>query len=123
MSLSSAYSPKIGMSGSFGSSHCLTNSEVATLRLHRKTFSFPGSVRETETTKLVSLSHPPIYYDEEAVNIVDSNNGSARVEPTMSWSLLITILVVTVGSSLQFGYAKLILVTHSFAVFVTFSRI
>ena len=91
------------MSGSFGSAHRLTDLEVASLRLHRKTFSFPGNVRDFETTPLLSPSGPRTHHDEETAKLGNAINGKVPAEPRMSWSLLITILVVTVGSSLQFG--------------------
>jgi len=95
--LSSVHSPKMGMSGSFGSKHCMTPTEANNLR---KKYSFPGGKNSTENTPFIP---PPSFptTDLEKGNPPSKNNGEeAQLTPT----LLTTIIVVTIGSSLQFGY-------------------
>ncbi|CAB9514104.1 family 2, facilitated glucose transporter member [Seminavis robusta] len=100
MSLSAAHSPKLGMSGSFGSSHCLTQAEEANLKLHRKTYSLP---KDENSPLLPPSKKPP---SPSSVKDIELGQDSPRQkkDARLSKSLLTTIVVVTIGSSLQFGY-------------------
>ncbi|KAL7579661.1 hypothetical protein ACA910_021811 [Epithemia clementina (nom. ined.)] len=90
MSFCGAHSPSLGLSGSFGSMNRLTNSEKK-LRTSREATK---SSNHSETTALLSSrSSGAVDLDQHT-----SNN-------TLNWTLLTTIVVVTIGSSLQFGYA------------------
>jgi sugar porter (SP) family MFS transporter len=95
MSLTSSHNTKLSLSGSFASSGRLTVSEAESFRQVR-----PGSLPSSlvysinETTPLV-FSGAVVEEDDEPTDIKPAE---------LSTTLLITILVVTIGSSLQFGY-------------------
>lgn len=81
MSLGSSASPKLGLSGSFGSLGRLTDAENLKIG-GRKSFDTNG-----EGSPLLA-------------------KGPLAPSPTkISWTLVWTVTVVTIGSSLQFGYA------------------
>ena len=105
MSLSSAYSPKIGMSGSFGSGHCLTDLETKSGRQqHRKTFPAPDQSGASEHSSLLKS-------DMEGGNNKQLNKQPSppSIDVKWTWPLIMTILAVTVGSSLQFGCVIIII--------------
>lgn len=99
MSLYASYSPKMGMSGSYGSSHCLTQAEEKSLKQHRKTYSLPET-GNCETTPLLPPSPPPPPTEDLERGRKEVSSDATK----MSGTLLTTIFVVTLGSSLQFGY-------------------
>lgn len=102
MSLTSSHSPKLSLSGSYISSLRLTKTEAESIR----------HVRHT------SLPQGLVYSINEATPLMVSDmkqtvkGGSAeQSEPTddikpqdLNPTLLVTVFVVTIGSSLQFGY-------------------
>lgn len=87
-----AHSPRLGMSGSYGSSLCVTQAEQA----YRKTFA-QQVPHANDTTPLVPPP-PPSPQD------LESEESRHHHEAHLSYTLLLTILVVTIGSSFQFGY-------------------
>jgi sugar porter (SP) family MFS transporter len=100
MSLTSSHSPKLSLSGSFTSSGRLTSSEAESFR-HVRHGSLPSSLVYSinETTPLVVLDQET--EDNKEGELTDTKDGKSQ---ELSTTLLITILVVTIGSSLQFGY-------------------
>jgi len=92
MSLSQAHSPHMSMSQSYGSSLALA-AYVAEVEVHKQKYP-TDSIDSDEQTPLTSSS------DEGALS---SKEGKV-VKPRLNATLLTTITVVTIGSSLQFGY-------------------
>jgi sugar porter (SP) family MFS transporter len=98
MSLYAVHTPKLGMSGSFGSSHSLTQAEQAN---RNKTSSLPHVKRvhyqANENTPLVPTPSP-------STQDLECGEPPFQDEAHLSNTLLVTIIVVTMGSSFQFGY-------------------
>lgn len=86
MSLYAAHSPRLGMSGSYSSLSELTPSE----KIKRKRYSLPKTIKNAATNEKTPLvARPP---------------SPDRPDEKLNATLLTTIAVVTLGSSLQFGY-------------------
>ncbi|KAG7352047.1 major facilitator superfamily sugar transporter [Nitzschia inconspicua] len=98
MSLTSSHSPKLSLSGSYTSSLRLTKSEAQNIR-HVRHSSLPkGLINSLNETTPLKVS--------EVNNVKEgSAEETGPDEPhELSLTLITTILVVTIGSSLQFGY-------------------
>lgn len=99
MSLCASYSPQLGLSGSFGSLQNVTELEKETLQKgSRKHFELPG-----ERSSLV-YGDSNGHYDGTKSN-EEENDMPSKTQVRLTRSLLRTVAVVTIGSSLQFGYA------------------
>ena len=100
MSLGGSYSTKLGMSGSYGSNLCLTGAEQEIIQkaVDRKTHPH----RTGEEAPLVNGKRDD--YGNRYVDLEGNKDASLEYEERMSPILIITIVVVTIGSSLQFGY-------------------
>lgn len=100
MSLASSHSPKLSLSGSYTSRLRLTKSEAKSFQ-HVRHGSFPSSLVYSinETTPL-TISQG----EEKEVGLTEPEAKEEAKPLDLNMTLLVTILVVTIGSSLQFGY-------------------
>jgi len=94
MSLYAAHSPRLGMSGSYSSLNELTPSEISKMTA-RKHCVLPRVVKRDEERGQAAPS--------ETAPLISPSSSSSSGDK-LNATLITTIAVVTLGSSLQFGY-------------------
>lgn len=115
MSLSCSHSPRMGMSGSFGCANRLTAAETkSTLRYQLQACSRSGVSRSLEHSPLLPSRRSASSDVEQGDQPNKQHHKSPPPDPQLSCPLLMTILAVTVGSSLQFGCAIAVEITKHF---------